>query len=250
MTKIGRIWWFGTRSCELYLTLQLWEILNLFQNINSKLAPETIPQSDLNEDIFSSPPDTRSSNLQFFLPQVILKEPTEASLTFYSEFSLPPVQFPKATMEDCNEDDCDSILGTSPDDISSMHSITSDKTGISSDHSVHMPSNSDIPNGQIQMVPSMLMAQQALLDVNIFLCSKSKGKGGGYHAPKLDPFIWSRMEGIHTFLNLFMIQIQLPTISGQPHLSRPPCPLGMVPIVLGSFGNWLVATLLTAASCQ
>ena len=134
-----------------------------------------------------------------------LKEPTEAPQTFYSEFSLPPVRFPKATVEDCDEDDCDSILGAGHDDISSIHSITSDKTDISSDHSVHhnRPSNGDIPNGQMRMVPSMLMAKQALADMTILLRGKSKGKGGGYHAPKLDPFVRSRMEGIHIFLNLF-----------------------------------------------
>ena len=117
-----------------------------------------------------------------------LKEPTEAPQTFYSEFSLPPVRFLKATVEDCDEDDCDSILGAGHDDISSIHSITSDKTDISSDHSVHhnRPSNGDIPNGQMRMVPSMLMAKQALADMTILLRRKSKGKGGGYHAPKLD----------------------------------------------------------------
>ena len=153
-------------------------------------------------------------------------------------------------MEDFNEDDCDSILGAGPADISSIHSITSDKMDISSDHSIHRPSDGDIPNGQMRMVPSMLMAKQALVDANIFLRGQNKVKGGGYHAPNLDPFIWSRMEGIHTFLNLFTNPKSQPSISGQLCLFRLLCPFGMVPIVLGSFGNWLMPIFLTTPSCQ
>ena len=174
-----------------------------FQNNNSRLVQEKILRSDLDEDIFSSPPERSSNLVQFFVPQTALREPTKAPQAFYSEFSLPPIRFPKATVEDCNEDDCDSILGAGPADISSIYSITSDKTAISSDHSVHRPSDGDIPNGQMRMVPSMLMAKQALVDANIFLRGQNKGKGGGYHAPNLDPFIRSRIEGIRTFLNLF-----------------------------------------------
>ena len=130
-------------------------------------------------------------------------EPTEAPQAFYSEFYLPPIHFP-ATEEDCDEDGCDSILGAGPRvDKSSIHSITSDKTDMSSDHFVHKPSDGDIPNGQMRMVPSMLMAKHALDDANIFLRGPKKGKGGGYHSPNLDPFIRSRMEGIRIFLNLF-----------------------------------------------
>ena len=60
-----------------------------------------------------------------------------------------------------------------------------------------------ISNGKMRMVPPMLMAKQAFVDVNEFLRGQLKGKGGGYHAPKLDPFIRSRMEGIRAFLSLF-----------------------------------------------
>ena len=157
-------------------------------SIYSRLSWQTILQSDPNEDIFSSPPNG-SSNIHFFLPQTALKEPTEAPQAFYSEFSLPPIWFPKATVEDYNKDDCDSV--------------TSDRTDILSDHSKTRSADGNIPNGKMQMVPSMLMAEQALIDVNTFLCGKTKGKGGGFHAPKLDPFIQSRMEVIRTFLNLF-----------------------------------------------
>ena len=51
----------------------------LFQDINPRLSLETNLQSDLKEDVFSSPPD-RPSNVQFFLPQTALKEPTKSQL--------------------------------------------------------------------------------------------------------------------------------------------------------------------------
>ena len=171
----------------------------MFQDINPRLSLETDLQSDLKEDVFSSPPD-RPSNVQFFLTQTALKEPTEAPRTFYSEFSLPPVRFPKATMEDCDDESISDDISM----ISSICSITSDRSDISSDHSVLIrPGDGDIPNGKMRMVPSMLMAKHALVDVNGFLRGQAKGKGGGYHAPKLDPFLRPRMEGIRIFLNLF-----------------------------------------------
>ena len=85
------------------------KLLTFFQNsISGLISDEKL--SDLDEDIFSSSLE-KSSNLgQFYLPQMATREPTEALQTFYSEFSLPPICFPKATVEDCDDDDCDFIL--------------------------------------------------------------------------------------------------------------------------------------------
>lgn len=58
--------------------------------------------------------------------------------------------------------------------------------------------------GKLREAPSEHFAALALKDLKLVLRGPSKGKGGGYKHPVLDPFVRHRLEGMRTFLNLYV----------------------------------------------
>ncbi|KAF8057783.1 hypothetical protein FPV67DRAFT_1360849, partial [Lyophyllum atratum] len=57
--------------------------------------------------------------------------------------------------------------------------------------------------GKLREAPNVLQASRALKDLNELTRGPPKGKGGGYKAPSLDPFIKPRLEGMRTLLHFY-----------------------------------------------
>lgn len=128
--------------------------------------------------------------------------PTRPPSSEFLEFTLPPVLLDDNSSEECTP----SILGTQHHTPPLSLGALGSSCPIRSDDSLNEPPNDhddEIRDGKLREAPPLVVAAEALKDIQECLRGKSKGKGGGYRAPKIDPFVRSRMEGMRTLLALY-----------------------------------------------
>ncbi|KAF8055690.1 hypothetical protein FPV67DRAFT_1679826 [Lyophyllum atratum] len=153
------------------------------------------------EDVFldNSRHGTRNNANGLFTTFSTHKQPaTAAADTSYIQYSLPPPRKKSAWVEDtCDDDDMSVLMSNHDDDISLLASHDPNPRDLTDTHFITSeelrgPDRPEIQNeireGKLCEAPTF-QASLALKDLNEKLRGPSKGKGGGYRAPDLDPFV-------------------------------------------------------------
>ncbi|KAJ7187586.1 hypothetical protein GGX14DRAFT_580946 [Mycena pura] len=152
--------------------------------------------------------------------------PTEAPDHFYGqlEYTLPAPKSRHATVEEVPDEDDMSYLASRHarrSSVTSICSLDSDYESVNHDPETEAfekaaasdPQAQDeyanifepfCAPGKLREAPSVEVAATAVTDLKAILRGDSRGKAGGYKDPKHDPFVRLRLEGMRTFLNLYV----------------------------------------------
>ncbi|KAJ7658886.1 hypothetical protein B0H17DRAFT_1213092 [Mycena rosella] len=147
--------------------------------------------------------------------------PTSPPAQFYHEYTLPPPPPPsqsrRATVEEVpDEDDVSqraSQSTTSLDSVNSHASVPEPEAAEFQQAAAADPQAQDAYTrvydalsapGRLREAPTIAAATAAVKDLAAALRGVSRGASKGYKDPKHDPFVRHRLEGMRTFLNLYI----------------------------------------------
>ncbi|KAJ7210178.1 hypothetical protein GGX14DRAFT_626618 [Mycena pura] len=152
--------------------------------------------------------------------------PTGAPDHFYGQYTLPAPKSRRATVEEVPDEDDISYLASRHarirrSSVTSICSLDSNNKSVNEDPETEAfekaaasdPQTQDeyanifepfCAPGKLREAPSVEVAAAAVTDMKAILRGDSRGKTGGYHDPKHDPFVRLRLEGMRMFLNLYV----------------------------------------------
>lgn len=109
--------------------------------------------------------------------------PRNAPQFAFFQFQLPDIGLPHNKDGNLLVDDTDNISCQSGSDQSD--NLEDDDCSVN----LTAPGNSGPRDGHLCKAPTVEAADKALDNLHVFLCGPSKGQGGGYKPPLLDPFM-------------------------------------------------------------